>query len=80
MPKDDGGLPRTLKYDVDCGDGCGLRFTPRKKDLTNTRVKISGLTPGKLYNFKVFSKNRISEQFGNGSYEFDNHTYTFPGD
>ena len=61
-PEDDGGLPQTLKYDVDCGVDCKLIFTPRKKDLTNTQVTISELIPGKQYIFKDFSKNKISEQ------------------
>ena len=77
-PEDDGGLPQTLKYDVDCGVDCKLIFTPRKKDLTNTQVTISDLIPGKQYIFKVFSKNKISEQFGNGSYKFENQRFTLP--
>ena len=68
-----------MKYNVDCGVDCKLIFTPRKNDLTNTQVTISELIPGKQYIFKVSSKNKISEQFGNGSYNFENRTYTFPG-
>jgi hypothetical protein len=73
-----GGLPRSLKYDVGCGDACKLTFTPSKVDLTNTTVKISGLTPGREYNFKVFSKNIISVLYSNGHFAFENKTFKLP--
>ena len=76
-PIDNGGLPDSLKYDVDCAPDCNnrLTFIPNKINLTNTSVRISGLIPGCLYNFTVSSKNIISEQHANGSYASESKTY-----
>ena len=78
-PEDDGGLPGSLKYDVDCvPDSNRLKYTPRRMNLTKTSVQISGLIRGYQYNFTVFSKNTISELYANGSYAFRWKIYKVP--
>jgi hypothetical protein len=77
-PLEQGGLPRSLKYDVGCGDACKLKFTPSKVNLTKTKVEISGLTPGREYNFTVFSKNIISVLYSNGHLAFENKKFKLP--
>ncbi len=78
-PLKDGGLPKSLRYDIGCIPRCEkqLEFTPSRVNLTNTTVQISGLIPGNKYNFKVISKNIISASYGNESI-FKNKTFTFP--